>query len=165
MKSLLNMVSRPLAFRPLPMAVCRIARGFEAGCMKRFVVCLLIIARAQAARAESSDGTWLIEHKAAVRLFSCDGAVCGSLVWLRKRNPQSVQSCNRTIIWRLKSIAPGRCGPGWFYDPENANTYHVTASQVSPDEITANVYLAISWLGETVSLLRIAPNSLNGWCE
>jgi uncharacterized protein (DUF2147 family) len=133
--------------------------------MRRFLICVLILAGAQTANADGPDGVWLIEHKAAVRLFECDGAVCGSLVWLRKRDSQLPQLCNRTIIWRLRATGPGQWGPGWFYDPEDASTYHVTASQVSPDEITANVYPAVSWLGETVNLLRIAPNSLNGWCR
>src|SRR5689334_5568737 len=132
MKPLLKMADWPLSFSPLPMAVCRIACGFEAGCMRRLLICLFIIAPAQAARAESPDGTWLIEHKAAVRLFNCDGTLCGSLVWLRQHNPQSRQLCNRTIIWGLQSTGSGQWGHGWFYDPENTKTYHVTASQVSP---------------------------------
>jgi len=112
--------------------------------MKRLLVGVMILAGVQGASADSLSGTWLIEHKAAVRLFDCDGGICGSLVWLRKRDAQFPQLCNRTIIWGLHATSGGQWGPGWFYDPEDATTYHVTASQVSPDEITANVYPSIA---------------------
>ena len=117
-----------------------------------------------AARAETPDGIWLVEHKAAVRLYACEQALCGSVVWLRRPSLRTSGMCGRVIIWGLQPTGAGRWGKGWFHDPENDTTYHVSATQVSPDEIAADVYPAISWLGETVDLLRIQPGSLNGWC-
>ncbi len=130
----------------------------------RMFLAIALCAVVSAARAETPDGIWLVEHKAAVRLFACENALCGSVVWLRKPSLRTAGMCGRVIIWGLHPTGAGRWGNGWFHDPENDTTYHVSAIQVSPDEIAADVYPAISWLGETVDLLRIQPRSLNGWC-
>jgi len=117
-----------------------------------------------AAHAETPDGIWLVEHKAAVRLFACEEALCGSVVWLRNPSLRTPAMCSRVIIWGLHPAGGGVWENGWFYDPEDKTTYHVSATQISPDQIAAKVYPAISWLSETVDLLRIQPRSLNGWC-
>ena len=130
----------------------------------RMLLAIAMCAVVSAAHAQMPDGIWLVEHKAAVRLYACKNALCGSLVWLRKPSLRTPQMCDRVIIWGLQPTGDGRWGRGWFYDPEDQTTYHVSATQVSPDEISADVYPAISWLGKTVDLLRIQPRSLNGWC-
>ncbi len=119
---------------------------------------------AATAQAETPDGIWLVEHKAAVRLFACKDGLCGSVVWLHNPSLRTPAMCGRVILWGLQPTGPGHWSKGWFFDPENKTTYHVRATQISPDEISAHVYPAISWLGETVDLLRIQPNSLSGWC-
>ena len=131
----------------------------------RLFMALVMSVIVSAARAETPDGIWLVEHKAAVRLFACENALCGSVVWLRKPDLRTAEMCNRVIIWGLQPTGAGKWASGWFYDPEDKTTYHVSAKQVSPEEISAVVYPAIAWLGETVDLLRIQPHSLNGWCS
>jgi uncharacterized protein (DUF2147 family) len=133
--------------------------------MRASLIVLLFLASGGSATAQSPEGVWLVEHKAAVRLFKCGDALCGSVAWLRKPALRTAEMCNRTIIWSLQATGDGRWNNGWFYDPENSTTYHINLTQISPDEISAHVYPAISWLGETVNLIRIAPFSLNGWCN
>ena len=131
--------------------------------MSKPLACLLALIAAPAA-AQTPNGFWLVEHKAAVRLFNCAGAVCGSVVWLRNPALRTAEMCNRVIIWGLQPAGAGQWTNGSFFDPENSNTYHVDVTQSSPEELSADVYPAVSWLGETVNLLRIAPSSLAGWC-
>jgi uncharacterized protein (DUF2147 family) len=125
---------------------------------------LLAFAAAPAA-AQAPVGIWLVDHKAAVRLFDCQGALCGSVVWMRNPALRTAEICNRTILWGLQQAGAGQWTDGSFYDPEDGTTYHVEVTRDSDDELSANVYPAVSWLGETLNLLRIAPYSLNGWCN
>jgi uncharacterized protein (DUF2147 family) len=128
------------------------------------LVALAALAATPAA-AQAPVGTWLVEHKAAVRLFDCQGALCGRVVWLRDPALRTAEMCNRTIIWGLQPAGTGQWTDGSFLDPEDGSTYHVEMTQDSSEELSANVYPAVSWLGETVNLIRIAPYSLNGWCS
>lgn len=132
--------------------------------IRRALVAAFVLLTA-GARAEIPEGTWLIDHKAAVRLFACKDALCGTVVWLRNPALRTPNMCNRTVIWGLQPTGPDAWSNGSFHDPDDGQTYNVSATQISPDEMTANVYPDIPQLGKTVDLLRIKPHSLNGWCR
>jgi hypothetical protein len=73
-------------------------------------------------------GVWLIDEKAAVRIFDCDGLMCGSILWLYKpRDAQGLlnrdkhnpdpslrerQLCGLTILWNLHPNGPNRWRDG-----------------------------------------------------
>ncbi len=110
------------------------------------------------------DGTWLISKRVALEVFRCQNALCGRVAWLRNPALRTPEMCSRTIIWGLTSEGPAEWGDGWFFDPEDGDTYNVSARVETIDRISARIYKGISLFGRTEILTRIAPRSLPGWC-
>ena len=68
-------------------------------------------------RAAVPQGVWLIDGKAAVQIFECQGLLCGRILWLKiprdpqgqlnrdKKNPDPAvrqrRLCGLTILWGL----------------------------------------------------------------
>ncbi len=51
---------------------------------------LYLLTGAGAASAKSANGVWLTESKKAhVRIYDCDGKLCGKIVWLKEPNDQN----------------------------------------------------------------------------
>jgi uncharacterized protein (DUF2147 family) len=133
--------------------------------LKRLVLAFLLLAAAvPPARAAVPEGVWLFAEKVAVRVFECGGKVCGQIVWLRKPSLRTPAMCGRTIIWNLQPSGDASWDDGWFYDPEDDKTYNVDARQVSPDLITARVYLGAPFFGRTETLRRVPLAELDGRC-
>jgi len=125
-------------------------------------------------------GVWLIDSKAAVQLFDCDGLLCGRVIWLLvprdqqgelkldKNNPNLALRqrplCGPTILWGLHPSGPDRWRDGWFYNPDDGKTYRVSAQLKSADVIIARIYAGVPLFGKTKTLLRIAQGSSEGWC-
>ena len=132
------------------------------------------------AMAATPDGVWLIDRKAAVRIYDCGGQLCGRVVWLYKprdpdggpdrdfRNPNpSLRArlvCGLTMIRALRPDGPNRWRDGWFYNPRDGGTYRVAAQLKSDDVIVARIYVWAPLFGETKTLVRIAPGTTDGWC-
>jgi uncharacterized protein (DUF2147 family) len=131
------------------------------------VVTVLVAMQWSAARAESAnpDGTWLVSQRVAFDIFPCRSALCGRIAWLRNPALRTADMCGRTIIWGLASDGPAQWGGGWFFDPENGNTYNVSAQVETNDRMSARIYKGIALFGRTEILTRIASRSLPGWCE
>jgi uncharacterized protein (DUF2147 family) len=126
------------------------------------------------------EGVWLIDGKAAVQIFNCDGLLCGRILWLQTpRDPQGQLNrdrnnpdpalrqrrlCGMTILWGLRSSAPNRWDGGWFYNPEDGKTYNVTAELRSADLIVARIYSGVRIFGQTKSLVRVRHGTSDGWC-
>ena len=55
--------------------------------------------------------------------------------------------CGRTIVWGLTSDGPEQWGNGWFFDPEDGNTYNISAQIETNDRISARIYKGISLFG------------------
>ena len=110
------------------------------------------------------DGTWLISQRVALDIFPCEGALCGRVAWLRNPSLRTAQMCSRTIIWGLTSQGTAQWGNGWFFDPEDGDTYSVSAHVDTIDRISARIYKGVSLFGRTEILTRIASHSLPGWC-
>jgi uncharacterized protein (DUF2147 family) len=125
---------------------------------------LLPIAAAMPARATVPEGVWVVAEKVAVRVFDCSGKLCGQIVWLRNPALRTPAMCGRTIIWNLQPSGAAEWDDGWFYDPEDDKTYNVDARQVSPDLITARVYLGTPFFGRTETLRRVSLADLDGRC-
>ena len=121
----------------------------------------------QAARADLPvpDGTWLVSQRVAFDIFPCKNALCGRISWLRNPALRTSTMCGRTIVWGLTSAGPSQWDDGWFFDPEDGETYRVSAHVETIDRISARIYRGIPLLGRTEILTRISARSLPGWCE
>lgn len=132
------------------------------------------------AGAAPPQGVWLIDGKVAVQIFDCKDRLCGRIVWLIKprnlqgeldrdkknRDPALRQRrlCGLTILWGLRPVGPDRWGDGWFYNPDDGNTYRISAQLTSPDVITARIYVRLPLFGRTKTLRRVAHGISAGWC-
>lgn len=132
------------------------------------------------AQAGVPEGIWLIDKKAAVQIYDCQGLMCGRIVWLYKprnalgqldsdyRNPNPAlrqrQLCGLTMLWNLHPAGPGRWTDGWFYNPRDGKTYRVSAQLASGDVLIARIYLGLPLFGQTKTLTRIPPGKTGGWC-
>lgn len=117
-----------------------------------------------AAYASPADGTWLLRDKLAIQISECRNTLCGRIVWLRNAAQRTPEMCGRTIVWGLEPAGQSQWGDGWIFDPEDGNTYHLSATLESDDRISARIYRGIALFGETEILTRIVPRALPGWC-
>lgn len=106
--------------------------------------------------------------------------LCGQVVWLRhshdrtgqiqrdNTNPNPAErprlACGMTILWGLRAAGPRRWDDGWFYNPDDGDTYSVTAELRSGDVIVARIYKVLPFFGMTKILLRVPRLSSEGWC-
>ena len=137
--------------------------------MPRFAaltLCMLVALPWPAVQAELPvpDGTWIVSQRVAFDIFPCKAALCGRIAWLRNPALRTAEMCGRTILWGLTSAGPSEWDGGWFFDPENGETYNVSAHVDSTDRISARIYRGFSLFGRTEILTRISSHSLPGWC-
>jgi len=141
---------------------------------------LLLVISNRPAASEVPDGTWLLAQRVAVEVFECSGLVCGRIVWLsRPRAPDGRPDvdhlnpdpalrqrplCGLTILWGLQADGPGHWSNGSLYDPQDGNTYDVTAERTAPDRISARVYRGVPLFGRTEILIRDPQLSFDGRC-
>lgn len=130
--------------------------------------------------AATLQGVWLIDGKAAVQMFDCEGLLCGRIRWLRnardpqdqavrdKNNPEPElrqrQLCGLTIISGMRPTDPNHWEGGSFYNPDDGKTYGVSAELKSADVLIARIYAGIPALGETKTLQRVPHGTSDGWC-
>jgi uncharacterized protein (DUF2147 family) len=149
---------------------------FRATC----TVLLLLIIYTGPASSEAPEGTWLLANRVAIQVFECSGLLCGKIVWLvRPRTPAGQPDvdrlnpdpalrqrplCGLTIIWGLQPDSPGHWSNGWLYDPQDGNTYDLTAELTAPDRISARVYRGVPPFGRTEILIRDPELSSDGRC-
>jgi uncharacterized protein (DUF2147 family) len=133
-----------------------------------------------AAEPAVPQGVWLIDGKAAVRVFDCNGLMCGRIAWLvvprnalgqldrDKHNPDPAlrdrQLCGVTMLWNLRLDGPNRWRDGWFYNPDDGKTYRVSAQLKSDDVIIARIYVGTPLFGRTKTLARVPQGVSPGWC-
>lgn len=126
------------------------------------------------------QGVWLIDGKAAVQMFDCEGLLCGRIRWLLiprdpqdqvirdKNNPKPAlrqrQLCGLTIISGMRPTDPNHWEGGSFYNPDDGKTYGVSAELKSADVLIARIYMGIPALGKTKTLQRIPRGTSVGWC-
>lgn len=110
------------------------------------------------------EGSWIAGNRVAIEVFDCSSMLCGRIVWLRNPALRTSAMCGRTILWNLQRSGPEQWDDGWFFDPENGSTYHVSATIRSDGTIAARIYAGIELFGKTETLRRIKERSLEGWC-
>ena len=142
----------------------------------------MTLAAAPSAVAQSAvpEGVWLIDGKAAVKVFDCARLMCGRIVWLAvprnslgqldrdKHNPNPAlrdrQLWGVTMLWNLHLDGPNRWRDGWFYNPDDGKTYRVSAQLKSDDVIIARIYVGAPLFGQTKTLARVPQGVSPGWC-
>ena len=134
-----------------------------------------------AASAMDPDGTWFIDGTGgAVQIFDCSGLLCGRIIWLEKardtagrlarddKNPDPIfrqrPLCGLTVIQGLEPAGLGHWYSGSLYNPEDGQTYRVSAELRSADVAVARIYLGVPLFGETRTLLRVPRLRSEGWC-
>jgi uncharacterized protein (DUF2147 family) len=146
------------------------------------LVFLAVFPAASAASLSVSipQGVWLMDGKVAVGIFDCSNKMCGRILWLLvprdpqgrlqhdKKNPnpalRSRPLCGLTILWNLQPTGRDSWGDGWFYNPEDGNTYNVSAKLASADVMIARIYVGIPFFGKTKTLVRVLRNISAGGC-
>ena len=148
----------------------------RAACAALLVIALSSFAvPGTAVSAEVPDGTWFIEGSgAAIQIFDCSGRLCGRIVWLRtareaagrlasdKKNPDPAFRqrllCGLTILQGLQPAGLDHWNGGSLYNPEDGQTYRVSAELRSADVFVVPLF------GETKTLLRVPRLRSEGWC-
>ena len=154
---------------------CRVAKR---GAISATTLLALLLPGGMAS-AGAPPGVWVVDGKAAVQLYDCNGLMCGKLRWLEsprdaeggpkrdKHNPDPAlrqrELCGLTLIWDLRPTGPNRWEGGWFYNPESGRTYNV-ATELSSDQLVARFYEGVKLVGETKTLSRAQPGTKDGWC-
>jgi uncharacterized protein (DUF2147 family) len=133
-----------------------------------------------AAWAAALEGVWLLEGEAALQTFNCGGLMCGRIVWLQRpsdphgqprrdeKNPDPAlrqrRLCGLTILWGLHPVSPDRWQGGGFYNPDDGETYSVSAELRSADVLVARIFRRLPLFGETKTMLRVPHGASAGWC-
>jgi len=72
--------------------------------------------------------------------------------------------CSRTVIQALEPAGLDHWNSGSLYNPEDGQTYRVSAELRSADVFVARIYLGVPLFGETKTLLRVPRLRSEGWC-
>jgi uncharacterized protein (DUF2147 family) len=166
-----NKPDRRLRIRPL---------GWPGFAALLIAAAIALIAPGLMASTGNPEGVWLIDQKAAVQIYGCNGLMCGRILWLRSsrgpegelsrdkknRNPALRQRrlCGLTMLWDLRASGPDRWKGGRFYNPEDGKTYQVSAHLKSADVLVARIYLGMPAFGQTKVLHRVTQGTSAGWC-
>jgi len=133
-------------------------------CLIILLLCMAASLGSPLAQASPADGTWLLRDKLAIQISDCEGGLCGRIVWLRNPALRTPAMCGRTIVWGLVPNGPSQWGNGRIFDPEDGNTYHLSATLQPDDTISARIYEGIALFGETKILTRVKVGDLPGRC-
>lgn len=106
--------------------------------------------------------------------------MCGRIVWLAvprdaqgvldrdKNNPNPALRerplCGLTILWNLHPAGADRWRSGWFYNPDDGQTYRVSARLTSDNVFRARIYVGLPIFGENRSFVRVPHGASEGWC-
>ncbi len=152
----------------------------QIGCAALVLFGVVVSIPCASASSGVPQGVWLIDNEVAVQIFNCGNSLCGRVLWLLKpRDPQgrpvldkknpdpSLRQrplCGLTIFWGLRPSGPDRWSDGWFYNPDDGETYNISAALKSADTMEARIYLGVPLFGQTKMLYRVPHGTSNGWC-
>jgi hypothetical protein len=115
-----------------------------------------------------------------LEIFDCTGLLCGRIVWLRKarntagrpvqddENPDPTfrrhPPCGLMILHGLRPGGRDHWNSGSLYNPDDGQTYGVSAKLCSPDVLVVRIYDGVPLFGETKTLQWITGLGLDGRC-
>ena len=114
------------------------------------------------AEASPVDGTWIIRDL-VLHIFECHNLVCGRIAWINDPARRPSQ-CGRTIVWGLKENGPNEWAGGSILDPDDGNTYRLSAVFEPDGTLRARVFKGIPLFGKTEILKRVDVRSYTGLC-
>ena len=139
------------------------SRLSQIGCAALVLIGVVVSVPHTLASMGIPQGVWLIDNEVAVQVFDCSNLLCGRVLWLSiprdpqgrlvldKKNPEpSLRRrplCGLTIFWGLRPSGPDRWTDGWFYNPDDGETYDISAELKSADTMEARIYLGLPLLG------------------
>jgi uncharacterized protein (DUF2147 family) len=134
---------------------------------RRIITCLLATVLLSAigiikADASSVDGTWIIRNL-ALRIYDCELLVCGKIVWMKDTTRRASQ-CGKTIIWGLEPKGPTEWSGGSITDPNDGNTYRLSATYEPNGTLRARIFIGVPVLGKTEILKRVDVRNLAEMC-
>ena len=140
-----------------------------------FLAALLLAVAAPLADAFAAppEGYWLTEKKGVmVRIYDCDGALCGQTVWLKKmnhsdgaprldaKNPDPALRdrhwCGITAITGLKQDGEGEWSGGEVYDPKTGETFDFKLETVG-ERVKVRGFLGVPLLGKSETWTKADP--------
>jgi uncharacterized protein (DUF2147 family) len=114
------------------------------------------------AEASHVDGTWMIRDL-VLNIFDCQRAVCGRIVWIGDAARRPAQ-CGQTIVWGLEAQSPNEWAGGSILDPDDGNTYRLSATYETDGTLHARIFKGIPLFGRTEILKRVDVRKLTGRC-
>ena len=72
--------------------------------------------------------------------------------------------CGLTVLQGLQPAGLDHWNSGSLYNPDDGQTYRISAELRSADVFVARVYLGVPLFGETKTLLRVPRLRSEGWC-
>jgi uncharacterized protein (DUF2147 family) len=129
----------------------------------RIAICLLAaLALSRDVTASPVDGAWKIRNL-ALHIFDCQRLVCGRIVWIDDSTKRPSQ-CGRTIVWGLEAKGRNEWDGGSILDPNNGETYRLSAVYEPDGTLRARIFRGIPLFGKTETLTRVDLRSLQGLC-
>lgn len=137
-----------------------------------------------AALAQKSDGVlgkwWNEEKDAHIEIYSCEGKICGKVVWLKepaypagdakgmagknkvdRENPDSAKRgqpiVGLNLVWGFSPAGEDAWDGGFIYNPREGKTYKCKMSLEDPDTLKVRGFIGISLIGKTNVWTRVKP--------
>jgi uncharacterized protein (DUF2147 family) len=95
----------------------------------------------------------------ALHIFDCQHAVCGQIVWIGDE-ARSPSQCGKTIVWGLEAQGPNEWVGGSILDPDDGNTYRLSATYETDGTLHAQIFKGIPLFGRTEILKRVDVRKL-----
>jgi uncharacterized protein (DUF2147 family) len=124
-------------------------------------------------------GKWLIEEKdAQIEVFSCDGKICGKIVWLKepnfpandakgmagkpkvdRENPDPAKKdrplLGMNVVWGFTHAGGNLWEGGSIYNSREGKTYKCKMTLEDPDTLKVRGFIGISLIGKTNVWTRV----------
>lgn len=128
-------------------------------------------------------GTWFTEnHRAAIALAPCGGALCGRIVWIDESHPPPGASgppidrhnpdpalrnrplCGLEILRGFVADGDGSWGHGRIYNPQDGDEWRASLAPEGDDRLRLRGYVLVPLLGQTQVWTRV-PASFTDRCR
>jgi uncharacterized protein (DUF2147 family) len=124
------------------------------------------------------DKWWNEEKDAHIEIYSCDGKVCGKIIWLKepnfpaddprgmagkpkvdRRNPDSAKReipiLGMNAVWGFTHTGENVWEGGSIYNPREGKTYKCKMTLEKPDTLKVRGFIGISLIGQTNTWTRV----------
>ena len=153
--------------------------------MKKILVLLplgIILILASVAVAQDPEpfvGKWWTEERdAQIEIYSCEGKLCGKIVWLKEPNFPEDDSkgmggkpkidrenpdvskrerplLGMNLVWGFTPSGKNIWEGGFIYDPRDGKSYKCKLTLENPDRLKVRGFIGISLLGKSTTWSRV----------